>query len=89
TSFEDDKFNYDSHDIDRYTMDTSIYPSPTGVMIGIDLAYNLHAAFGNWFPGLKPLLAQAMNKIMKVLEVSKHVVHKRQKSGPSVGQSRS
>lgn len=39
-----------------------------GVMIGLDLAYNLHSAFGNWFPGSKPLLAQAMNKIMKVLE---------------------
>jgi hypothetical protein len=38
----------------------------TGVMIGIDLAYNLHSAFGNWFPGSKTLLAQAMNKIMKV-----------------------
>ena len=37
-------------------------------MIGLDLAYNLHSAFGNWFPGSKPLLAQAMNKIMKVLE---------------------
>lgn len=36
-------------------------------MIGLDLAYNLHSAFGNWFPGSKPLLAQAMNKIMKVL----------------------
>ncbi|KAK8914653.1 hypothetical protein KSP39_PZI024034 [Platanthera zijinensis] len=66
--------DYDSHDIERYTrakfMDyttdnMSIYPSPTGVMIGIDLAYNLHSAFGNWFPGSKPLLAQAMNKIMK------------------------
>ncbi|KAK7335995.1 hypothetical protein VNO80_28180 [Phaseolus coccineus] len=66
--------DYDSHDIERYTrakfMDyttdnMSIYPSPTGVMIGIDLAYNLHSAFGNWFPGSKPLLQQAMNKIMK------------------------
>ena len=37
------------------------------VMIGLDLAYNLHSAFGNWFPGSKPLLQQAMNKIMKVL----------------------
>ena len=37
-----------------------------GVMIGLDLAYNLHSAFGNWFPGSKPLLQQAMNKIMKV-----------------------
>ena len=37
----------------------SIYPSPTGVMIGIDLAYNLHSSFGNWFPGCKPLIIQA------------------------------
>lgn len=36
------------------------------VMTGIDLAYNLHSVFGNWFPGSKPLLAQAMNKIRKV-----------------------
>ncbi|KAI5340409.1 hypothetical protein L3X38_019683 [Prunus dulcis] len=43
----------------------SIYPSPTGVVIGIDLAYNLHSAFGNWFAGSKQLLQQAMNKIMK------------------------
>eukprot|EP00898_Chlorokybus_atmophyticus_P000280 jgi/Chlat1/1252/Chrsp115S01693 len=66
--------DYDSHDIERYTRakfldyttDTmSIYPSPTGCMIGIDLAYNLHSAFGNWFPGAKPLIAQAMAKIMK------------------------
>ncbi|CAB4304759.1 unnamed protein product [Prunus armeniaca] len=66
--------DYDSHDIERYTrakfMDyttdnMSIYPSPTGVVIGIDLAYNLHSAFGNWFAGSKPLLQQAMNKIMK------------------------
>ncbi|KAF5181753.1 Pre-mrna-processing-splicing factor [Thalictrum thalictroides] len=66
--------DYDSHDIERYTrakfMDystdnMSIYPSPTGVMIGIDLAYNLHSAFGNWFPGSRPLLAKAMDKIMK------------------------
>ncbi|RXH89928.1 hypothetical protein DVH24_032285 [Malus domestica] len=35
------------------------------VVIGIDLAYNLYSSFGNWFPGLKPLLQRAMNKIMK------------------------
>ncbi len=67
--------DYDSHDIERYvrakfldytTDNMSIYPSPTGVMIGIDLAYNLHSAFGNWFPGVKPLIIQAMAKIMKV-----------------------
>ena len=43
--------DYDSHDVERYarakfldytTDNMSIYPSPTGVMVGIDLAYNLH-----------------------------------------------
>ncbi|KAK9390855.1 NUC071 domain-containing protein [Lipomyces mesembrius] len=66
--------DYDSHDISRYTRakfldyttdSTSIYPSPTGVMVGIDLAYNIYDAYGNWFPGLKPLMQQALSKIMK------------------------
>ncbi|KAL3690748.1 hypothetical protein R1sor_004399 [Riccia sorocarpa] len=66
--------DYDSHDIERYTRarfldyttdNMSIYPAPTGVMVGLDLAYNLHSAFGSWFPGSKPLFAQALNKIMK------------------------
>jgi pre-mRNA-processing factor 8 len=66
--------DFDSHDIERYTRakfldyttdNMSIYPSPTGAMVGIDLAYNLHAAYGNWFPGAKPLVQQAMAKIMK------------------------
>lgn len=59
--------DYDSHDIERYTRakfldyttdNMSIYPAPTGVMVGIDLAYNLHSAYGNWFPGIKPLMAK-------------------------------
>lgn len=67
--------DYDSHDIERYcrskfldytTDNMSIYPSPSGVLVGIDLAYNLHSGFGNWIPGLKPLMQRAMNKIMKV-----------------------
>lgn len=107
--------DYDSHDIERYsrakfldytTDNMSIYPSPTGVLIALDLAYNLHrsvfysilcwwfkskshiqldytsqnsdraaniwfacfylySAYGNWFPGGKPLIQQAMAKIMK------------------------
>ncbi|CEM02373.1 unnamed protein product [Vitrella brassicaformis CCMP3155] len=66
--------DFDSHDIERYcrakfldytTDNMSIYPSPTGVLLGIDLAYNLHSGFGNWFPGGKPLLQRAMNKVMK------------------------
>jgi pre-mRNA-processing factor 8 len=31
----------------------------------MDLAYNMHSAFGNWFPGIKALSLQAINKIMK------------------------
>ncbi|OJJ51308.1 hypothetical protein ASPZODRAFT_107783 [Penicilliopsis zonata CBS 506.65] len=66
--------DYDSHDIERYvrakyldytTDSMSIYPSATGLMIGIDLAYNLHSAYGQYFPGLKTLIQQAMAKIMK------------------------
>jgi len=66
--------DYDSHDIERYTRakyldytsdSTSIYPSATGLMVGIDLAYNLYSAFGQYFPGLKQLIQQAMAKIMK------------------------
>ena len=36
----------------------SIYPSPTGSLLAIDLAYNLYSGYGNWFPGAKPLLQQ-------------------------------
>jgi pre-mRNA-processing factor 8 len=66
--------DYDSHDVERYarakyldytTDNMSIYPSPTGTLIAVDMAYNLHSAFGNWFPGSKVLLQQAMAKIMK------------------------
>lgn len=66
--------DYDSHDIERYvrakyldytTDSMSIYPSSTGLMIGIDLAYNLYSAYGQYFPGLKTLIQQAMAKIMK------------------------
>ncbi|KAK4999237.1 pre-mRNA-splicing factor 8 [Elasticomyces elasticus] len=66
--------DYDSHDIERYTRakyldytgdSNSIYPSATGLMIGIDLAYNLYSAYGLYFPGLKQLVQQAMAKIMK------------------------
>ncbi|KAI0180339.1 PROCN-domain-containing protein [Hypoxylon sp. FL1284] len=66
--------DYDSHDIERYTRakyldytqdSQSIYPSASGLMIGIDLAYNLYSAYGQYFPGLKVLVQQAMAKIMK------------------------
>jgi hypothetical protein len=51
--------DYDSHDIERYvrakfldytTDNMSIYPSPYGCMIGIDLAYNLHRCGDLWVP---------------------------------------
>jgi hypothetical protein len=49
-----------------YTTDNmSIYPSPTGALIAIDLAYNLYSGYGAWFPGCKPLIQQAMAKIVK------------------------
>ncbi|GAA94310.1 uncharacterized protein L969DRAFT_90018 [Mixia osmundae IAM 14324] len=66
--------DFDSHDIERYarakfldytTDASSIYPSPTGVLIAIDLAYNMYSAYGHYFPGMKPLLQQAMAKVMK------------------------
>ncbi|CAK7265934.1 pre-mRNA-splicing factor 8 [Sporothrix epigloea] len=66
--------DYDSHDIERYvrakyldytTDSMSLYPSPTGLMIGIDMAYNLYSAYGQYFPGLKILMQQAMAKIIK------------------------
>ncbi|GJD08456.1 Pre-mRNA-processing-splicing factor 8 [Galdieria sulphuraria] len=66
--------DYDSHDVERYsrakfldytTDNMSVYPSPTGVLVGVDLAYNLYSAYGNWIPGMKPLMQQAMAKIMK------------------------
>jgi pre-mRNA-processing factor 8 len=66
--------DYDSHDIERYvrakyldytTDSMSIYPSATGLMVGVDLAYNLFSSYGQYFPGLKQLIQQAMAKIMK------------------------
>ena len=66
--------DFDSHDIERYARATyldyttdnmSIYPSPTGCLLAIDLAYSLYSGFGNFVPGGKPLLQQAMAKIIK------------------------
>eukprot|EP00536_Pseudo-nitzschia_multiseries_P007696 jgi/Psemu1/319191/estExt_fgenesh1_pm.C_1830010 len=66
--------DFDSHDIERYarakyldytTDNMSIYPSPTGCLLAVDLAYSLYSGFGNYIPGGKPLLQQAMAKIIK------------------------
>ncbi|PSN32216.1 hypothetical protein C0J52_17015 [Blattella germanica] len=68
----DSKDTMDNTTTQKYWIDVqlrwdnmSIYPSPTGLLIAIDLAYNLHSAYGNWYPGCKPLIQQAMAKIMK------------------------
>lgn len=66
--------DFDSHDVERYarklfldyTSDNmSLYPSPFGCLIAIDLCYNMHSAFGNWFQNSKNLVQQAMGKIIK------------------------
>lgn len=66
--------DFDSHDIERYarakyldytTDNMSLYPSPTGYLLAVDLAYSLYSGFGNYIPGGKPLLQQAMAKIIK------------------------
>merc|ERR1719204_367393 len=81
--------DYDSHDVERYarakfldytTDNMSIYPSPTGLLIAIDMAYNLHSAYGHWFPGAKPLVQQAMAKIMKA-NPAMYVVRERIRKG--------
>jgi len=46
----------------------------------MDLAYNLWSAYGNWFPGMKPLIQQAMAKIMKANPAC-HVLRERIRKG--------
>ncbi|SMN20752.1 similar to Saccharomyces cerevisiae YHR165C PRP8 Component of the U4/U6-U5 snRNP complex, involved in the second catalytic step of splicing [Maudiozyma saulgeensis] len=87
--------DYDSHDISRYvrakfldytTDNISMYPSPTGVMIGIDLAYNMYDAYGNWFNGLKPLVQNGMRTIMKA-NPALYVLRERIRKGLQIYQS--
>ena len=77
--------NYDTNDIDQYsrnkylqyTTDTmSLYPSASGILIAIDLAYNYHSAYGNWFNNLKPLMQNGLAKIMKA-SPALHVLRER------------
>lgn len=81
--------DYDQSDVERYarakfldytTDSTSIYPSATGALIAIDLAYNRFSGYGNWIPGSKPLLQQAMVKIMKA-NPSLYVLRQRIRAG--------
>ena len=87
--------DYDSHDISRYVRakfldytsdNVSMYPSPTGVMIGIDLAYNMYDAYGNWFNGLKPLIQNGMRTIMKA-NPALYVLRERIRKGLQIYQS--
>jgi pre-mRNA-processing factor 8 len=81
--------DFDSHDVERYarakfldytTDNMSIYPSPTGCLLAVDLAYNLYSGYGNWFPGCKPLLQQAMAKIIKA-NPALYVLRERMRKG--------
>lgn len=87
--------DYDSHDISRYTRakfldyttdSTSSYPSPTGAMVGVDLAYNVYDVYGNWFSGLKPLMQNAMKEIMKA-NPALYVLRERVRKGLQLYQS--
>ncbi|EAN99773.1 PRP8 protein homologue, putative [Trypanosoma cruzi] len=64
--------NYDSHNIAEYTRkkfyeysSAKMYPFPAGIVVGVDLAYNCHSAFGYWIPQLKPLMVKLMSAIMR------------------------
>ncbi|CEP25031.1 PRP8 [Cyberlindnera jadinii] len=79
--------DYDSHDISRYVRSKfldythdDLYPSPTGILIGVDLAYNMYDAYGTWFPGFKQLMQSAMKTIMKV-NPSLYVLRERIRKG--------
>ncbi|GEQ71386.1 hypothetical protein JCM33374_g5069 [Metschnikowia sp. JCM 33374] len=87
--------DYDSHDISRYTRakfldyttdTTSAYPSPTGAMVGVDLAYNVYDVYGNWFSGMKPLMQNAMKEIMKA-NPALYVLRERIRKGLQLYQS--
>ena len=57
----------------RFCPHVHLWPGgAAGCMVGIDLAYNLHSAFGNWFAGVKPLVVQALAKIMKARAPPQH-----------------
>lgn len=68
--------NFDSHNIaeyarkkfHEYTRDMrSLYPSPAGVVIAVDLAYNIFSAYGFWVdvPDLKRNVMELMSAIVQ------------------------
>ena len=72
--------DFDSHDVERYARskfldysgdNQSLYPSPTGLLFAFDLAYNYYSAYGNWFPGSKPLLQQVRWRVIRPFKEEK------------------
>lgn len=66
--------DFDSHDIERYAREkfldftvyqNGLYPCKYGIVIAIDLSYNIFSGFGFDFPHLKEILSVNLNKIMK------------------------
>lgn len=66
--------DYDSHDAARYararfldytTDAATAYPGPAGLLLAVDLAYGVWAAYGAWLPGLRAVLSAAMARVMR------------------------
>jgi pre-mRNA-processing factor 8 len=66
--------DYDNHNIaiyargkfNEYTRDSvTKYPSVTGCVIAIDLAYNCWSGYGYWIPNIQAAIKSAMSRIMK------------------------
>lgn len=66
--------DFDSHDIERYAREkfldftvyqNGLYPCKYGIIVGIDLSYNIFSGFGFVFPHLKEIMSLNLNKIMK------------------------
>lgn len=66
--------DFDAHDIERYCRakffdysenHNTVYPSKTGSIISIDLAYNIISGYGYWIPGLKQIILKNFIKLMK------------------------
>ena len=66
--------DFDSHDIDRYcrakffdftSQLNSVYPSKTGSVISIDLAYNTISGYGFWIQNMKKFIVKNFIKLLK------------------------
>jgi pre-mRNA-processing factor 8 len=66
--------DFDAHDIERYCRtkffdysddQNTVYPSKTGSILSIDLAYNIISGYGYWINGLKKIILNNLKKLMK------------------------